>query len=91
MRLSTMHSVILMVLLMFAFDNVDGDEPGQTARDVDNRKFMSSLRSVGKPAAFFMARERRTTCGGKSCPAECRSPCYCKADNSCWKWDYPGK
>nr|QFQ61135.1 superfamily Cerm-07 [Conus magus] len=91
MRLTTMHSVILMLLLVFAFDNVDGDEPGQTARDVDNGKFMSILRSEGNPAAFFMPRERRTLCMNQQCPTQCRPPCYCSADNQCWKFDINGK
>nr|AMP44700.1 conotoxin [Conus betulinus] len=86
MRLPTMHSVILMLLLMFAFDNVDGD--GQTARDVDNGKFMSSLQSEGMPARFFMLGEKRQLCESRSCPNDCGPDCRCDANNHCedyWK------
>nr|A0A125S9G0.1 RecName: Full=Conotoxin Im026; AltName: Full=Conopeptide im026; Flags: Precursor [Conus imperialis]AME17684.1 conopeptide im026 [Conus imperialis] len=84
MRLTTMHSVILMLLLVFAFDNVDGDEPGQTARDVDNRNFMSILRSEGKPVHFLRAIKKRD-CTGQACTTgdNCPSECVCNEHHFC--------
>nr|UMA83951.1 conotoxin precursor Rimp02 [Conus judaeus] len=83
MGLSTMHSVILMLLLMFVFDNVHGDESGQTARDVDNGKFMSSPQSEGKLASFFMLRTKDNMCDLQYCPGGCSSPCWCSSRNTC--------
>nr|AXL95416.1 conotoxin-like precursor unassigned superfamily 07 [Conus ermineus] len=83
MCLSTMPSVILMMVLMFAFDNVDGDGPGQTARDGDNGKFMSSLQSEGEPARFFMPGEKRALCESRSCPDDCGPDCRCNTDDYC--------
>uniref|UniRef100_A0A0K8TU62 Conopeptide n=1 Tax=Conus lenavati TaxID=1519839 RepID=A0A0K8TU62_CONLV len=85
MCLSTMHSLILMLLLMFTFDNVDGDEPRQRARLVNTKKFRRSLRSDEEPARFFMPGKRGQPglCQDRSCPYDCGPDCRCNDHNNC--------
>nr|ATF27727.1 conotoxin [Conus praecellens] len=75
MHLSLAGSAVLMLLLLFAFGNFVGVQPGQITRDVDNGQLTDNrpnLRSLRKPMRLLKPLDKRHTCNG-----------YCDTDHDC--------